>query len=48
VRRALAAYARPGQWRQLVSRGMREDFSWTRSAHRYLELYARITGLPVE
>jgi starch synthase len=33
-------------WRQVLSRVMREDHSWDRSARRYLDLYARATGLP--
>lgn len=28
-------------WPALVARGMRVDFSWTRSAELYLELYER-------
>ena len=43
IERALAVYAEPEQWRQLLARGMKADFSWTRSAHRYLDLYSRIT-----
>jgi len=39
--RARAVLARPGAWRALVRRGMREDFSWTRSAQAYSDLYAR-------
>ncbi|MFW6169944.1 MAG: glycogen synthase, partial [Planctomycetota bacterium] len=30
------------QWRQLVETGMKQDWSWTRSATQYLDLYARI------
>lgn len=37
--RALAARARPQVWKALVQRGMQQDFSWERSARRYLELY---------
>lgn len=42
IRRALAARARPEAWRALVENGMREDFSWTRSARAYLSLYERL------
>lgn len=44
--RALAARRQPKQWRQLVATGMRQDFSWTRSARSYLELYHRILSSP--
>ncbi len=27
-----------------MRRGMKEDFSWSRSAHRYGELYATLVG----
>ena len=37
--RALALYRRPQGWLAMVERGMRQDFSWDRSAQRYLELY---------
>ena len=37
--RALEAYRDPDRWRSIQRAGMRRDFSWTRSAERYLELY---------
>ncbi len=40
--RALAAYAEPQVWRELVRRAMGCDFSWSRSAARYAQLYARV------
>lgn len=42
VRRALGAYADPSAWRRLMVRGMRQDWSWDRSARRYLDLYREI------
>jgi starch synthase len=39
LRRALAAYQRPGEWRRLQARGMELDFSWERSAERYEAAY---------
>jgi starch synthase len=39
TRRALEVYRTPQRWTQLVRNGMRRDFSWHRSAQRYLELY---------
>ena len=40
--RALLVYAEPERWRALILRGMAQDWSWERSAHKYLELYQRI------
>jgi len=39
IARSLAVFARADQWRALQRTGMREDFSWQRSANRYLDLY---------
>jgi len=44
VRRALAAYAQPQRWQQIMRRGMSEDHAWTASAARYLELYRETAG----
>lgn len=41
VTRALAAYADKPRWRALALNGMRQDFSWNKSAREYLALYAR-------
>ncbi len=41
LRRALDAYHVPAVWTRLQQQGMRADFSWDRSAGRYLELYER-------
>lgn len=37
--RALDLYRQPRGWLAMVGRGMRQDFSWDRSAQRYLGLY---------
>ncbi|WP_432821793.1 glycogen synthase GlgA [Trichloromonas sp.] len=37
--RALTLYASQEDWTSMVRRGMRQDFSWTRSAEQYLDLY---------
>jgi starch synthase len=43
VRRALAIYHDRGpHWRQLIETGMRQDWSWDRSAQAYERLYDRI------
>ena len=41
VRRAVAAFEHPTLWRSLMRAGMRQDFSWDRSAREYLRLYER-------
>jgi starch synthase len=41
VGRAVAAFRDHALWRGLVQTGMRQDFSWTRSAGTYLQLYER-------
>ncbi len=38
---ALQVYRDKEEWHELVSRGMRQDFSWRRSAQQYVELYKR-------
>ena len=39
-------FAQPEAWQQLVRSGMSQDFSWTASARRYLELYQAVTQGP--
>ncbi|MEO8191739.1 MAG: glycogen synthase [Acidobacteriota bacterium] len=41
LERLLRVRATPGLWRKLQRRGMQTDFSWTRSAERYSDLYER-------
>jgi starch synthase len=42
LRRACDAYRHePKTWERLVTTGMRQDFSWAKSAQRYDELYAQ-------
>ena len=42
INRALALYADPSAWQKLVQTGMRQDWSWNRSARDYIELYERM------
>jgi starch synthase len=42
INRALTIYADRRAWIQLMKNGMRQDFSWSRSARRYIEAYNRI------
>jgi starch synthase len=45
VRRALACYRdQPDIWRQLVRTGMKQDWSWDRSAAEYERLYEQMRG----
>lgn len=44
IRRALLVYYNPGEWRQIQTNGMTADFSWERSAGKYLELYRQLAG----
>ena len=41
IDRGCRAYQNPDTWDQLVKNGMRQDWSWTRSAGVYEELYER-------
>jgi starch synthase len=40
---ALMVYADKELWRTLMLNGMRADYSWTVSAHQYVQLYERLT-----
>jgi starch synthase len=46
VNRAIALYRQPIAWRRLQASGMRQDFSWRRSAKAYAEVYQKLTGVP--
>jgi starch synthase len=39
--RACAAYRRPEVWSRLIATGMGQDWSWTRSAKEYVNLYEK-------
>jgi starch synthase len=41
---AIMVYYDRETWRALQGNGMREDFSWERSAHNYLNAYHRIVA----
>ncbi|TWT46432.1 glycogen synthase GlgA [Botrimarina hoheduenensis] len=41
IDRAVRVYRQPDVWRQLVTTGMEQDWSWDRSAGQYAELYKR-------
>jgi starch synthase len=41
---AMMVYYDRDAWRQVQRNGMREDFSWDRAAHRYLDAYHRVAA----
>jgi starch synthase len=46
MERAKKAFANPSHWKTLQSAGMRQDFSWDRSAREYVKLYENARGRP--
>ena len=46
--RACEAFRFKDQWQELQKRGMRENFSWDKSAQEYIKMYKSILGLPEE
>ncbi len=43
IRGALAVYPQKAKWRKLQRNGMKQDFSWTKSAQQYLAVYQSLT-----
>ena len=39
---ALALYKNKTKWNKLIKNGMKQDFSWQKSAKQYLTLYENI------
>ncbi|GGA59064.1 glycogen synthase GlgA [Okeania sp. KiyG1] len=46
--RACEAFRFKEQWQELQKRGMRQNFSWDKSAQEYIKMYKSILGLPEE
>ncbi len=46
VRRAVKLHTQQAAWRRMMQAGMRQDFSWKRSARDYARLYAEATAAP--
>jgi starch synthase len=44
IRRTLALYADPPLWQQVQQTGMRQDWSWNRSAAKYEEVFQRLAN----
>jgi starch synthase len=45
VDRALELFSKKEEWRSLIKRAMREDFSWNQSAKAYLDLYQKLSSI---
>lgn len=45
VERAVGLHADPEKWHRIVESGLAQDFSWNRSAKRYLDLYNDLVGV---
>jgi len=44
LERALTVYARPEKWQIFQRNGMKEDFSWPRSARQYAIIYRSLVS----
>ena len=42
IRRAAELYQDKEEWRKLILNGMKEDFSWKKSAEKYIEIYKKL------
>jgi starch synthase len=42
IQRAIAAYAQPVRWQQMMRRAMAQDFSWDEAAQQYMALYGQL------
>ena len=46
--RAWEGFRYKDRWQALQQRGMKEDFSWYKSAKEYVKMYRSVLGLPEE
>jgi starch synthase len=44
LKEAVVLYKNKPEWAAMVERAMAEDFSWSRSAKKYMELYSVAIG----
>jgi starch synthase len=44
IDRALSAFSHKDQWTRLMKNAMAADFSWTRSARGYLDIYRKLVS----
>ncbi|HOS69326.1 MAG TPA: glycogen synthase GlgA [Bacillota bacterium] len=45
VKRAISCYGQKDIWENIVKRGMKQDFSWNKSAKEYLDLYKKLMAM---
>ena len=43
LQRALEAFGNPDKWRDIQRTGMKQDYSWDRSAREYVRIYERLS-----
>lgn len=44
ISRAVGHYKQPHVWHQILQNGMRQDLSWGKSAHEYVQVYEKLKG----
>jgi starch synthase len=42
VKRAIGVYRSGEAWKNIMRSGMKQDFSWSKSAQEYIKLYEKI------
>ena len=42
IQQSTALYKDKAEWKRLIENGMKEDFSWKKSAERYIEIYRKL------
>ena len=47
IRKAVKLFQNAGAWNKLVANGMKADFSWDRSAQRYMDLYRSLADISI-
>lgn len=47
IRRTFELYKDQKSWKKMQRRGMKSDVSWAASAARYAQIYASLTGMPI-
>lgn len=45
VKRAMVVYKNGTVWKGIIRNGMKQDFSWNKSAQDYMELYRKLLGI---
>jgi starch synthase len=42
IKRAVSFYRQEDIWKTIIKEGMKQDFSWNKSAREYMELYKKL------